>query len=49
MQENKNKLKRNLGEGYSPAGITEELFDAQRKVNKYEMIGKEIKKKYLNP
>ncbi len=37
-QENKG---RGLGEGYSPAGITEELFDAQKTINKIQKYSKE--------
>ena len=37
-QENKG---RQLGKGYSPAGITEELFDAQKTINKIEKYSKD--------
>ena len=37
-QENKG---RGLGKGYSPAGITEELFDAQKTINKIEKYSRE--------
>ena len=32
---------RGLGEGYAPAGITEELFNVQETINKIEKYGKE--------
>ena len=38
LQENKG---RGLGEGYSPPGITEELFNAQETINKIEKYSKE--------
>jgi len=35
------ELKKKLGGGYSPTGITEELFDAQKAVNKIEDFRKD--------
>ena len=32
---------RELGEGYAPTGMTEELFNAQETINKIERYGKE--------